>query len=189
MENSRSPSRDYVCQRTVSRNVVRIAETKNFKYLIMETIQEKQNVNFEKKKIIRRELLPMWIKFFCWFFMILGVLSIFCLIYGAFGNAADLDLYGFKTNRPISIVGIFIIAVALFKGFTAYSLWFEKDNAINLGKIDAIMGIIICFASIFILPIVDKNSHITFRLEILLLIPFYMKLNNIEYKWDNLEEQ
>ena len=75
----------------------------------------------------------------------------------------------------------------IFKGFAAYSLWFEKPNAISIGKIDAICGVVICIASMFVLPFMNNNSHFMFRLEILLLIPYYMRLNKIEYEWDNLE--
>jgi hypothetical protein len=38
----------------------------------------------------------------------------------------------------------------------------------------------------FALPFVN-NGHFMFRLEILLLVPYYMRLNKIEYEWDNLE--
>ena len=39
----------------------------------------------------------------------------------------------------------------------------------------------------FIIPFTSESSHFDLRLEILLLIPYYLKLNKIEYEWDNLE--
>jgi hypothetical protein len=143
---------------------------------------------FEKKNIVRRKLLPVWIKIFCWLFMIMGICSIGCLIAGAFGLSAGLSLYGFETQQPFSIVGFFIIGLILFKGFCAYLLWFEKNNAINICKADAILGVILCVVSMFVLPIINENSHVSYRLEIALLIPYYIKLNKIEYEWDNLEK-
>lgn len=142
---------------------------------------------FEKPLIIRRKLLPWWIKTFCWIFMIMGVCAIGTLIASPFIPSFQLSIYGFETSTPLSGIGLFIIAILIFKGFAAYSLWFEKQNAMTIGKIDAIAGIIICAASMFIIPFISETSHFNFRLEILLLIPYYLKLNKIEYEWDNLE--
>src|SRR5213075_1714156 len=102
---------------------------------------ENQFEEFEKRTISRRELLPVWIKVFCWIFMIMGGISFGCLVVGAFGKTAQLSFYGFNTNEPLTFLGLFLIAIMVFKGFTAYSLWFEKDNAIKLGKIDTILGV------------------------------------------------
>jgi len=138
---------------------------------------------FENNITSRRELLPLWIKIFCWIFMIMGVASIGCLIVGALGNTANLSLYGFETNEPLSLIGLFLVAIILFKAFTAFSLWFEKDYAIKLGKVDTILGIAICVASMLVIPYLQENSGFTIRLEIALLIPFYIKLNKIKEQW------
>lgn len=151
----------------------------------MEENTENQFEQFENKIISRRVLLPLWIKIFCWIFMIMGIASIICLIVGALGSTANLSLYGFETNEPLSLIGLFIVAIILFKGFTAYSLWFEKDYAIKLGKVDTILGIAICMASMVVIPYLQENSGFTIRLEIALLIPFYIKLNKIEEEWEN----
>lgn len=154
----------------------------------MENI-EKSEFNQFDNRIIRRDLLPIWIKIFCWLFMLIGVASIGCLIYGALGNEAELSIFGLETTKPISITGIIIVVIMAFKGYTAYSRWFEKDNAIKLAKIDAFVGIVACIISMFILPFIIEDSSFTIRLELLLLIPYYLKINKIEYSWDNLEEQ
>lgn len=142
---------------------------------------------FDKPQVIRRKLLPWWIKTFCWIFMLLAVAAVSTLITNLFFSTVDLSLYGFSTNTAYSITGIFIIAIMILKGFAAFSLWFEKPNAISIGKIDAICGVVICVASMFVLPFTSGDGHIQLRLEILLLIPYYIKLNKIEYEWDNLE--
>lgn len=142
---------------------------------------------FEKPEIIRRKLLPWWIKVFCWIFMLMSVGAIASLITNLFVPNVNLSLYGFSTNTAYSGIGLFIIAVMLLKAFAAYSLWFEKSNAITIAKIDAIVGIAICIASLFILPFSTADGHFSLRLEILLLIPYYWKINKIEYEWDNLE--
>jgi hypothetical protein len=148
---------------------------------------ENQFEEFEKPSIIRRKLLPWWIKTFCWIFMLLGICAAGSLIGNLFTPNIDLSLYGFSSNSAYTGTGLFIIAIAAFKGFAAYSLWFEKPNAILIGKIDAVCGVVICIASMLILPFTTGDGHIQIRLEILLLIPYYTKLNKIEYEWDNLE--
>lgn len=142
---------------------------------------------FDKPPVIRRKLLPWWIKTFCWIFMILTVCAICAVIMNIFTPNVNISIYGFSSNTTFSGIGMFIIAIMLLKGFAAYSLWFEKPNAISIGKIDAICGVVICIASMFILPFSTNDDHFPLRLEILLLIPYYMKLNKIEYEWDNLE--
>lgn len=142
---------------------------------------------FDKPEIIRRKLLPWWIKVFCWIFMILSVFAIGALITNLFVDNVNLSIYGFSTNNAYSGIGIFIIAIMLLKGYAAFSLWFEKPNAIMIAKLDAIVGVVICITSIFILPFTTENGHFSIRLEIILLIPYYLKVNNIEYEWDNLE--
>jgi len=146
---------------------------------------ESQFDEFDKPKIIRRKLLPWWIKTFCWIFMILAVCGLASLIGNAFTDNVELSLYGFSSNTAYSVIGIFIIAIMTLKGFAAFSLWFEKDNAISIAKIDVIVGVVICVASMFIGP--REDGHFPLRLEILLLIPYYIKINKIEYEWDNQE--
>lgn len=138
---------------------------------------------FEIIKINRRQLLPWWMKFFCWLFMIFGVAAIGCLLLGLFGIPENLSLYGFESNQQFSLTGIIILVVAIFKGITAFSLWFEKDYAIILGTIDAITGIILCVVFMTVLPLAIANFHATIRLELILLIPYIIKLKKIQPEW------
>lgn len=154
---------------------------------------EKENLlnnNFEeiKNRKKRRDLLPWWIKVCCWFFMFFGILSIACLILGFTDIKPALAFYGFESNEPFSLNGIIVISVGVIKGITAFSLWFAKDFAIKLGKIDAIIGIIICGISMFVLPFLQDGFILNIRLELLLLIPFLLKLNKIQKEWDDLKE-
>lgn len=133
----------------------------------------------------RRKLLPWWIKFFCWFFMLFGVLAFICLILGFTSIKPALSFYGFETNEPFSLIGLLIIFTGTFKGFTAYLLWFEKNKAIIFGKIDAIIGIVLCIISMVVLPFLQEDFNLTLRLELVLLIPFYLKLKRIQNEWSS----
>jgi len=142
---------------------------------------------FEKQVIIRRKLLPWWMKIFCWIFMIMGVCAVIALPASLFISHFHLSFYGFETNVPISITGLLILAVLIFKGFTAYLLWFERENAISIGKLDAILGVVLCLISMFVMPFISDNNKYEIRLELLLLVLYFRKLSKIEYEWDNLE--
>jgi magnesium-transporting ATPase (P-type) len=138
--------------------------------------------NIDRIRLRRRQLLPWWIKICCWFFMLFGILGIICLLIGLFGFQPDLSLYGFETHNPYSITGLMIIGLGLLKGITSYALWFEKDFAVKVGIIDAIVGILICIVSMTML-LITPDAKFTFRLELILLIPYLIKLVKIESKW------
>ena len=136
-------------------------------------------------KIRRRSLLPLWIKIFIWLFVISGFITPFGLILGLVGFQFPLSLYGLSTYEPLSLVGLFISALFFLKGITAISLWSEKDWAINLALIDSLIGVFICFFMMIIYPFfnLDKGLFISFRLEILFLAPFIIKLEAIKRDW------
>jgi hypothetical protein len=67
----------------------------------------------------------------------------------------------------------------------AYSLWTEKNRAISLGIVDALVGIVICLYSMAIAPFVNNqpNFIFNFRLELVALIPYLIKLRKIRPHW------
>ncbi len=139
---------------------------------------------FENIKRRRRKMLPWWIKIFCWIFMLFGLLSLVCLILGFTNIKPALAFYGFETNEPFSLNGLIVIAVGVLKGFTAFALWFEKDFAIKIGKIDALIGIVLCGISMLVLPFIQDGFKMTIRLELVLLTLYLIKLNKIQKEWE-----
>lgn len=137
----------------------------------------------------RRSLLPWWIKTFTWIFMIFGTVAPIGLLLGLLGFQFQISFYGIETNNPLSMIGIILIGTFLLKGITAFGLWTEKDWAIVLGQIDAIFGICFCIFVMFISPMISNlGFKLTFRLELLLLIPFLIKLGKIKNDWRSLVE-
>lgn len=116
--------------------------------------------------------------------MFFGLMSLICLILGLTEIKPSLAFYGFETNEPFSLNGLIVIFVGILKGLTAFALWFEKDFAIKIGKVDATIGIVLCVVSMLVLPFLQEGFNITIRLEIALLIPFLIKLNKIEKEWE-----
>lgn len=139
---------------------------------------------FEAPNFKRRALIPLWIQVFCWLFMIMGLFAFLSFIMGLFGNSAGVEFYGLNDSSTLSLTGLTLTSVLLFKGFTAYSLWFEKDNAITLVKIDAATGIIICIA-VMIITGITQGGNFSLRFEILFLLAYFIKISNIEYSWYN----
>ncbi len=132
-------------------------------------------------RISRKKLIPLWIKIFAWIFIVFGLLTPIALIAGIIMHNFALSLYGLEANTPYSIIGALIIFLFMFKGIVAYGLLKREDWAIKFGIIDAVLGIIICIA-IMIYPAFSNNQFM-FRLELVGLIPYLIKLLKIKDEW------
>ena len=148
-----------------------------------------QNENpLELEKLLvqkrRRKLIPIWIKIFIWIFIVFGALVPLVILISLTGTQSTLALYGLETKDTFSNVGIIICALFLFKGITALTLWTEKSWAIKLGIADAMVGIIICSA-VMIAPMYNNQVGFSFRLELILLIPYLVWLFKIKTAWEN----
>ena len=138
-----------------------------------------------ENKVGRRNLLPVWMKVFIWIFMITGAIAPICFLAGLSNASVQLSLYGLETTDPLSVAGLLISVLFLFKGMVAYSLLTEKNRAISLGVVDALVGIAICLYSMAIAPFVNNQPGFIFdfRLELVALIPYLMKLRKIKPHW------
>ncbi len=136
----------------------------------------------------RRGLLPWWVKFFVWVFMIGLIVSPIILIASFFSVPVQLSLFGLRADTALSISGSIVLAFFVFFGIIGLGLWTEKDWAIKLAKIGAIVGIIFCAFMMLVYPfLTSKNGlHFTVRLELILLIPYFLKLRKIEAKWESV---
>jgi len=137
----------------------------------------------------RKKLIPWWIRIFIWIFLFFGAVAPLGLIFGILGYKFQLSIYGLQTNEPISLIGMSIIVIFLFKGITSYSLLKQKVWAVTLGIIDAIIGIFIC-SFIMIYPFINSDSGLnsTFSIELLLLIPYLLKMIKIKTDWEQAIE-
>ncbi len=135
------------------------------------------------KTIRRRKLIPLWIKIFIWIFIVFGCFVPLILLISLSGTQSSLALYGLETNNTYSNIGLLICSLFLFKGITAFGLWTETSWAIKLGIIDAIIGIVICSA-VMIAPLFNSNSGFSFRLELILLVPYLIWLFKIKVSWE-----
>ncbi len=144
--------------------------------------------DFDSLKERRRTLLPIWIKVFVWIFIAFGILAPILLITAIFGTNFKLSMYGLETFYPLSPLGLLIISVVLYKGVVAFGLWTEKKWAVLLAIADAILGIVICVL-VMLAPLFMSSLGIklSFRLELLLLIPYLIKMYTIKAEWNKRE--
>ena len=135
----------------------------------------------------RRKLLPVWIKIFLWIFMVLGAIAPIGLILGILGIDFNLALYGLETTNALSITGLLIILFFAIKGSVSFGLWTEKDWAVKLAIIDAVIGIVACTIVMLVLPFLSHSNGFNFnvRLELIALIPYLIKMRKIKGDWNN----
>lgn len=145
---------------------------------------EEQESKFTKfvpdPEVRRRKLLPWWIRFFSWFYMIAGATCIIAIILMLAGIQPYLGIYGLNASNLWDISTFIIIITYLWNGITAYALWFEKKYAVTLAIVNSIWGILICIYSM-----VAAQGITNFRLELIILIIFIIKLFSIKYRWEN----
>ncbi len=133
--------------------------------------------------IRRKKLIPLWIKIFTWIFLVFGVLIPFRLLFGILGSNFEMSLYGLETSEPFSVTGITVFVLFLLKGIVSFGLLKEKDWAINLALVDAITGIVVCIF-LMIYPSIEGNGGFNFRLELIFLVPYLLKMREIKPAWD-----
>ena len=132
-------------------------------------------------------MLPWWVIGFTWIFLVFGALMPVAVVFGLLRRTFPVSLLGLSADDPFSLIGIFIILLFAFKGVTAFALWTEKTWAIDLAKIDAITSTVIC-CGVIVYSLIGPHSF-SIRLELIATIPYYIKMNNIEYDWKNFDEQ
>jgi hypothetical protein len=133
----------------------------------------------------RKDLLPWWIKIFIWIFIVFGCIVPIALVFGIMGYNFQAALYGLESNDPLSDVGLITVFLFLFKGFAAYALWTEKPWGVDIAIADAVLGVLVCCFVMFIEPFIFPHQRLTIniRLELLLLIPYLIKLIKINKEW------
>jgi hypothetical protein len=134
----------------------------------------------------RRKLLPWWVTCFLWIFIAFLVMIPVAIVFGLLHRIFLISLLGFSTNDPFSIIGLCLMLLFTFKGIVAFGLWTEKKWAVGVAKIDALLSIVICCVAM-ILSIVGPNHGFNLRLELIAIIPYYIKMKNIQYTWENFD--
>ena len=131
--------------------------------------------------ISRKALIPLWIKIFSWIFLVFALITPIALIGGLIMHNFALSLYGLDANTPYSLIGGFVTVLFLLKGIVAFGILKRENWAINLGLVDAVLGIIVC--TVLMIFAVITNAPFVFRLELVALVPYLIKLLKIKDDW------
>lgn len=136
---------------------------------------------FDRERLpYRRDLLPWWIKFFSFLFIILGGFAVINMIMLLFGKGEYATIYGLEYVIPEPFGTPVILLLIIVNGLTGYLLLFEEDHAIIMGQICGVAGIVACLIAT---AATIKAGHMVFRFEILLFIPFLAKLSTLKEVW------
>jgi len=87
----------------------------------------------------RRALLPWWIIFFCWFFIILCPFDFIFMVLQHSGR--DLSMYGVEAKTGFTFKEVFSLVNSLLTLVVAYGLLREKDWAVNIAIINALISV------------------------------------------------
>jgi len=142
----------------------------------------------DSSKVRRRKLLPWWVKVFTWIFLLMGTFVPFGFLLGLLEFSFTIQLYGLSSYTPVSAIGMGLMIIFILKWFVAFGLWTERDWVINIGIVDAALGIIICLG-VMGSGLLSKNSTFNFRFELLLLIPYLLWLLKIKPEWDQKQSK
>ena len=127
----------------------------------------------------RKQLVPKWIKVFGWLFIIFGILVPIIGIFAAVSGATSgFSLYGLETTGSVfSPKAILIMALFIAHGACAFGLLFGKPWGVISCIILAYISSAICVYSM----VMGNGS--TVRLELLVLIPYLVKLHKLMPAW------
>ena len=117
--------------------------------------------------------------------MVFGAMAPLVAIAAVFGLNAQLSLYGLDANGLTSFTGVILFVIFILKGITAFGLWTEKNWAIQLGLIDAVLGIAICAFVMLVAPFLYPGFGMKLRLELIALIPYLLWLKRVKPDWDS----
>ena len=141
---------------------------------------EQSGINLNEDLIAyRKSLVPTWMRVFGWLFLVFGLLvPIMELTAAATGTDGEFSLYGLEfVGSVISPLPLFILALFAAHGICAYGLLFGKQwgvaSCIVLGYLSALICVL---TTIF-------GDGFNIRLELLVLIPYLMKLHKIKWDW------
>lgn len=136
---------------------------------------------FDRERLpYRRDLLPWWIKFFSFIFIILGGFSLVNAAMLLFGRAAYASIYGLEEVLHDPYGTLVALPLIILNGVAGHLLLYEKDQAIIAGQIAGAIGIVACLITT---ALTIQAGHMVFRFEILLFIPFLAKLSTLKEVW------
>ncbi len=134
----------------------------------------------------RKQLLPKWVRFFSWIFLVL-LASPIILIVGMFIGDTRYSLFGINyygsSLRPLPI---FIILIMTFHGIAAYGLLWSKRWGVNVGIICGLVGALLSMIGMIG---AFSRGQVHFEFSIIAQLLFLIALFNVREKWIMPDEE
>ena len=144
--------------------------------------QQPKTISYDRRA--RCNLLPSWIQFFTFIFLLFSIFGIITGFNSLFqGNLIDDDIYGLSGTN-IKNIGELILIINMIKLLVVYGYFFQKDWAIKIGITDAIIGLFLCII-VLIISVFQNNLNFPFQGVILLI--YLENIRPIRQKWENLK--
>ena len=130
-------------------------------------------------------LLPKWIRFFSWIFLLfflspLGFLTVL------FHKPMTFTLFGFYyRGSPFDAPAIVIQLLLLFFASSAYALLWGRWVGVRLGLICGYLGLAICIAAMVITYL---HHDLRIQIEPIIQIPFIVALTRIRHDWESQDQ-
>lgn len=131
----------------------------------------------------RKKLIPKWIKFFGWLFLIMGAAVFIVPIFWVFNKESmHFMLFGLEHyGSPFEPTALLISALLLFNSIAAYGLLFAKDWGVKVCMAAGWVVLGICVLTMAYGLFALNELYI--RLELIVLIPYLLKLREIAPRW------
>ena len=128
----------------------------------------------------RKELLPKWVRFFSWPFL-LFLTSPIILIVGMFIGDMRYSLFGISYyGSSLHLLPVFIILIMTFHGIAAYGLLWSKRWGVNVGIACGLIGAIL---SVIGMMVAFLHGQVHFEFSIIAQVLFLIALFNVREKW------
>lgn len=136
----------------------------------------------------RKRLLPKWIRFFTWLFLIAGAVTPLLLVIGIFyRKPMQFGLFGWEHyGSPYDLYSLLVMAYFVCSGFAAFGLLWGKRWGWAAGMTVGLVGLALALGSMFAhTPVVASQDEygINFRLEPFFQIPFIFILWRRRLSW------
>lgn len=133
-------------------------------------------------------ILPKWIRFFSWLFLVMAAFIIpVLLITVATDIPSTFTLFGFEyRGTALHPTPLLISGCLVFFGYTGYALLWGRPNGIRLGLIAGYLGIAIAVAAFVVGA---RKGIFMIPLEPFLQVPFIVALSRRRNRWEQSPNQ
>jgi len=138
----------------------------------------------------RKALLPKWVRFFAWLFLVMGSAMPALLVSGIFyPSPMQFSLFGWEhSGSPYDTYSLLVVAYFAASGAAAFGMLWGRRWGWAAGFIVGFIGLLLSLGSMFIRPLMleDKDTYTVYiRLEPLFQIPFLYVLWRIRQSWSS----